>query len=73
MSKNLSERTNDNFLHLRKVAIKRTDLARVESAVSPTGADKYMRDMLDVTRVSVHRFAYAIIDNRYCNLLQYGR
>lgn len=57
------------FRDLRKIASNRTDLTGVESTVPPTGADKYMWDVLDVTRVSVHRFAYAIIDNRYCNLL----
>jgi len=49
-----------------------TDLARVESAVSPTGADEDVRNVLDVTRVPVHRLAHGVIDDRYCDLLQHG-
>jgi len=49
-----------------------TDLARVESAVSPTGADENVRNVLDVTRVPVHRLAHGVVDDRYCDLLQHG-
>jgi len=47
----------------------KTNLARIKSTAPPTGADKYVWNVLDVTRVSVHRFAYAVIDNWYRNLL----
>jgi len=65
---------NNNFFYLYnsfffiKLPAK-TNLARIKSTAPPTGADKYVRNVLDVTRVSVHRFAYAIIDNWYRNLL----
>jgi len=66
---------NNDFFYLHKfcfIYIKlpaTTNLARIKSTAPPTGADKYVRNVLDVTRVSVHRFAYAIIDNWYRNLL----
>lgn len=47
----------------------RTDLAGVKSAVPPTGADENVRNVLDVTRVSVHRLTHGVINNRYCDLL----
>lgn len=62
--------TNNDFLDLYvKLQEMRTDLARIESTIPPTGANKYVWNVLDVTRVSIHCFAYGIIDNRYCNLL----
>lgn len=47
-------------------------LARIKSSVFPTGTNEYVRNMLDVSSVSVHNFAHCIIDHWYRHFLQSG-